>query len=283
MRSAPTTTRPTPPRRMSCATIESVTSVTSKPSRASSHAVRRAPCSTGPRLARDDAHALALLPRRADDAERRAVPARREGPGVAVREDRRAVGDVLGADAAHGAARRHVLAVNRARLGRERRDVAPRDSRHAIERPRQIDGGRPRAPQPGDPPRRRPLPRLAARTTPYAAAMPMAGAPRTASDSIAWATSSTAREPQVLLLARAAGAGRASRPRRRPGDSSTAEYVAPLIGSGCGSFTTTASRSSGSSGPQSRRSPCRARAGLSPCRHGGKRGARRPASSRGKR
>ncbi len=47
MRSAPTTTRLTPPRRMSCATIESVMSVTSKPSFASSHAVRRAPCRTG--------------------------------------------------------------------------------------------------------------------------------------------------------------------------------------------------------------------------------------------
>ena len=122
----------------------------SKPSRASSHAVSRAPWRTGRVSHATTRTRLPCSRRRAHDAERRAVPARRERARVAVREHGRAVGDALGADAAHRAARRHVLAVDGARLGRERRRVAGR-SRHPVERPCEVHRGGARAPQPRDP------------------------------------------------------------------------------------------------------------------------------------
>ena len=53
-----------------------------------------------------------------DDAECRPVPASRQRAGIAMRENHRSVGHVLGAERSHAATRRHVIPVNRLGFGK---------------------------------------------------------------------------------------------------------------------------------------------------------------------
>ena len=132
----------------------SVITVVSMPSRVSSHAVSRAPWRNGRVSSANTAHLLALLDRAANHAERRAVAGRRQRAGVAVRQHARRSGTTLGAMRAHRAAARDIFVVNRARLGFEplldlidrlaRRRRLGKHALHAIDRPEQIDRGRPR-------------------------------------------------------------------------------------------------------------------------------------------
>ena len=109
----------------------------------------------GARLARDDSNALASRACRAHDAERRSAAAGRQRARVAVRENRRAVRHARRADPAHRPARRDVLAVDVARLGREARHaLVGREGRnarghpsHPVERPGEVHGRRSRAEQ----------------------------------------------------------------------------------------------------------------------------------------
>ncbi len=160
------------------------------------------------RLVGDDGNLLALLDGCANDAERRSVAGGRERAGVAVRQHPRAVRDDGGAEASHRAAAGDVLVVNRACLALETKgELVGRLPRlrtvgerllHAIDRPEQVDSGRPR--------RRhhvadllqldgvlaRAFGRCSSRmpsAMPIAAATPIAGAPRITIVRIARATS----------------------------------------------------------------------------------------------
>ena len=150
MRSAPKTTASTRPRANSWPAATSAISVCGMPSSASSQAVSRAPCRSGrvsstqtwiPRIARV---------RGADDAERRAVAAGRERPGVAVREDPGAGGQQRCAVPAHRHAAGDLVVVDAEREGREGvpervGGLRARDRLvAAIERPAEVDRGRPR-------------------------------------------------------------------------------------------------------------------------------------------
>src|SRR5258708_18917301 len=73
-------------------------------------------------LARHDRDTLALVARRANDAEGRTVAGRGEGAGVAVREDPRAVGHESGTGPSDGALGLDIGAMERERrLGHARR------------------------------------------------------------------------------------------------------------------------------------------------------------------
>jgi hypothetical protein len=81
------------------------------------------------------------LPRRDEGADRASVAAGREPTRVAVRERARAGCDQVGGVRGHRPAPRDLVPMDRARvLGR-------RVAAHLVERPREIDGGRPRGAQ----------------------------------------------------------------------------------------------------------------------------------------
>ena len=178
------------PRAINDAAATSTTSVASMPSRSSSHAVSRAPCSTGRVSSTHTCGALAALDRGADHTERGAVADARERTRVAVREHLRvdAARSRRRARRCAGCARhrrRRCAARPRARRRhhRRRRRSSARSTPH-----REVDRGRPR--------RRKSFSQLActcrdvrdvraASATPYAPAAPSAGAPRIASVAIA--------------------------------------------------------------------------------------------------
>ena len=196
-----------PARDISCPAAPSAISVCGMPSCASSHAVRRAPCSSGRVSSTQTAAPGRAACGRAHHAERRAVAARRERAGVAVGEHARARGEQLGAVRAHGQAARDLVVVDAAR---ERRPARPRSSsggpggaamtssQRSSAQPRLIAVGREPAScaRASASSRRRAGVSAAAelRATcaiPIAAAMPIAGAPRMASSRIAAHTSAT--------------------------------------------------------------------------------------------
>ncbi len=127
------------------------------PSTCSSQAVSRAPWSQG-RVSSTQTDEVAVAGEGgAHDAERRAVPCRREGAGVAVREDRVAGLDQAGAVRADGEAALDVVVVDRlgageqgGRDGRRPRplvaggELALPDGAHLGDRPREVDRGRAR-------------------------------------------------------------------------------------------------------------------------------------------
>ena len=182
IRSAPVTTRSTSPRAMSEPAAESAMTACGMPARSSSHAVRRAPWRSG-RVS--STRTRSSRPRSAGGAERAdrgAVAAGREAAGVAVRQRARARLEELGGVGGHAPAAVDLFLVERARaLGR--RVVA-----HLRERPRKVDRGRP-----GRREHALGLVEILAaqrrEREPYAAAMPIAGAPRTTIVRIASATS----------------------------------------------------------------------------------------------
>ena len=117
MRSAPTTTAWILPARIRLAAMLSQITVVGMPSAISSHAVSRAPCKKGPRLVGVNMNLLALLHRRADHAQRRAIAARRQRSGVAVGQHAAFVRQQRAAKRAHRLAGRNVFVVHRVRLG----------------------------------------------------------------------------------------------------------------------------------------------------------------------
>ncbi len=188
-------------------------SVTSKPSRASSQAVNRAPCRNGRVSHATTLHPLARRARGAHDAEGRAAAARGQRAGVAVREDVRAVGD-------RDARRILPIAQHAATSSGGSRAPRRRDAPRVALRARHADVRRCRA-RPmrssaharltavgrvspsrrvasfSDPTKLEASSlgsRSAASASPYAAATPMAGAPRTCIDRMACATSSAVRQ-----------------------------------------------------------------------------------------
>src|SRR5205823_9591460 len=92
------------------------------------------------RFVGEDGDALAAFDRRAYDAERRAVAGRGQRAGVAVRKDGGAIAEELGAEAANAVVRCDVFIEHLLRLDDE---IAAR-TQHAIDRPGEIHGGRPR-------------------------------------------------------------------------------------------------------------------------------------------
>ena len=153
------------------------------PRRSSSQAVSRAPWSSGRVSSDPDVRHAPCLPGGADRAERRPVAARREPAGVAVREDARRAREELDRVRAHPPAALDLVRVDLLGALRESGRL-----RICVERPAQVDRSRARR---GERLGRdvEVLPALAASASPYAAAMPIAGAPRTASTRIASATS----------------------------------------------------------------------------------------------
>ena len=93
--------------------------------------------------------------------------------------------------------------------------LARRVVAHRVERPAEVDRRRPRAPRASRRRGSRSSPRSAASAMPYAAATPIAGAPRTASTRIASASSHARSRSGARPPRRAAAAGRGGR-RRRP-------------------------------------------------------------------
>ncbi len=128
------------------------------PSTWSSQAVSRAPCSQGRVSSTQHGDVRVARRGRPDDAERGAVARRRQGAGVAVREDAVAGREQRGAVLADAQAAVDVVVVDglRAReqhAGDGRRRGAGRGERrlpgspHLVQRPAQIDGGGPRGQQ----------------------------------------------------------------------------------------------------------------------------------------
>ena len=140
------------PRPNTWATALSVSSVWAMPSSASSKAVSRAPCSSGRVSRHPHVRPRAALGEGLDDAERRAVAARRQPAGVALRDQLRRVAEQRRPVRAHLPAALDLVVVDAAgdapparRAARRRRATAPsstaRASPHA---PGQVDRRRPR-------------------------------------------------------------------------------------------------------------------------------------------
>ena len=187
------------------------------PSTWSSQAVSRAPCSHGRVSSTSTEMPPCARVRGADDAERRAVPGRRQGAGVAVREDAVAGLEQRGAVLADAQAAVDVVVVDRLRAGEQRggertparRGSAQRRSQTARISPiaqLQVDGRGPRGQQAARGllergPRRRPrssalaaAASAAASASPPAAVTPIAGAPRTVMSVMRAATSRHVRQ-----------------------------------------------------------------------------------------
>ena len=133
----------------------SVMTVVLMPSRTSSHAVSRAPCRNGRVSSAKTAILLPCSTAAADDAERRAVAGRRERAGVAVRQHARAVGHHVGAESrpSRGSSPR-LRRGSPAPRDRAASAISSADSPglralgeralHPVDRPEQVDRGRPR-------------------------------------------------------------------------------------------------------------------------------------------
>ena len=229
MRSAPTTTPSTTPRAISAPTDQSVTSRYGMPSRASSQAVSRAPCSSG-RVSSTQTSPPARAPRRLDDAQRGADAGGGERAGVAVGQHAVAGREQLGPcspirrlprrrSAQRAAPRRGAprqLRGARAASARDRHDLAAASSaQRRLTAVGRVAAGAAAPPRPLRPPPRRRLGWSSASTSPYAAATPIAGAPRTASRRIAAATPRAAGSA-ATPRAPAARSGRGAGARRPP-------------------------------------------------------------------
>ena len=151
MRSAPKTTASTSPRANSCPAATSAISVCGMPS-------CELPCGQSralqqrTRLVHPDVEARIVRVGRAHDAKCRAVPAGREGAGIAVGEHSRPGRQKPGAVRAHREAARHLVVVDapgergQSRAQLVRRAGGRRDHLvAALECPAEIDRGRPRA------------------------------------------------------------------------------------------------------------------------------------------
>ena len=219
MRSAPTTTWETAPAAIIEAAIESVISVYGMP--VALELPGRQPRALEQRagLGHQRADRGVGLVRRPHHAERRAVAARGQRPGVADGQDparrARCRPAAVGADAPAAV---HLRRVEGPRGGGEgRRELRRRPAVRGgaaglgVDRPRQVDGRGPRRPQPRDRrarPRRAwasapsPADRIAARATPIAPATPIAGAPRIASRRMASPTAGQSSQTEHDLLGR---------------------------------------------------------------------------------
>ena len=154
IRSAPVTTQSTSPAAISDAAAESAITACGMPAVSSSHAVSRAPLQQRPRLVDPNVLEQAALARGDQRADRAAVAAGRETAGVAVRERTRAGVEERRRVRRHRAAALDLVAVELSR------GLVRRLGVHLVERPAEVDGGRPRPPQDvvgglADPPRAR--------------------------------------------------------------------------------------------------------------------------------